>query len=115
MGCSIHIKQQKRKHPTQVVIEQADEMIHEAENQLQRMDDFKKEMGYEPDTVRKFMQHPHFPEAERDKAQRELEEFRVQLDHDARAAADEARKNLRNRGRQEAPKPARAAVHRMRI
>lgn len=116
MGCSIRIKQEKRKHPTQVTIEQMDTLVSEAEKNLSASKRIQEDLGINREAVQQFTELPNFNEADRAKAKQALAEWQEELDRDAKIAAEEARLKLSKRGAAETPsKPTKAAMRRTRV
>lgn len=116
MGCSIHIKQEKRKHPTQVTIEQMDTLVSEAEKNLSASKRIQEDLGINRQAVQQFTELPNFNEADRAKAKQALVQWQEELDRDSKAAADDVRRKMGRRGAAEAPpRPSKAALRRTRI
>lgn len=116
MGCNIRIKQEKRKHPTQVTIEQMDALVSEAEKNLSASKRIQEDLGINREALQQFTELPNFNEADRAKAKQAVAEWQEELDRDAKIAAEEARLKLSKRGAAETPsKPTRAAMRRTRV
>lgn len=83
------------------LIAKSDGMIQDAEMLIRESEDFYKDLGAEPGLADRFLKSEKIPEKEKEKIDRELEDFKNEVERDIRDEQDQ----FQSQHRSKAPGP----------